>query len=194
MAAATEALIGVGEDSGVVDSAVVGDSREGDSLEAAGSPEEGALVEAGKNPHPSAWSRPLRRLWRPFLNVVEKKRIAAAINEAESHTTGTIHVEIISSSGGRDMLELAQIKFRVLELKKTRDRNAVLILISHLDHRFAIWGDEGIHSQAGHPLWEKAQRTLLEHFRARRYPEGIIACVQELGRELARHYPRNSGV
>lgn len=174
---------------------------------AAGFPEEASAAEdfrvaadrsgevqavAGNNPHPPAWSRHIRRLWRPFLNAAEKKSIATAIAEAERHTTGQIHVEIIGNSGGRDMLELARIKFRTLGLEKTKDRNAVLILISHLDHRVAIWGDEGIHGRAGHPLWEKALNTLLGYFHERRYPEGIEACVQDIGRELALHFPKHS--
>jgi uncharacterized membrane protein len=76
-------------------------------------------------------------------------------------------------------------------MQKTAGRNGVLILVSHLDHRFAIWGDEGIHAKAGQPLWEQARKVLLEDFAQRRYAEGIEACVREVGRELASHFPKN---
>jgi uncharacterized membrane protein len=68
-----------------------------------------------------------------------------------------------------------------------------LILVTHLDHKFAIWGDEGIHAKAGQPLWDRAAKALTEHFKARRYPEGIEACVREVGKELARHFPKKDG-
>lgn len=144
---------------------------------------------AGK--HPPAWSRFLRRLWRPFLTAEEKARIARAIAEAESRTTGEIRVHVSGRLRGADPLEAAAAKFAALGLHKTRGRNGVLILISDLDHRFAIWGDAGIHGKAGAPLWEKAKETLRSHFAQRRYAEGIEACVREVGRELALHFPKD---
>ena len=144
---------------------------------------------AGK--HPSAWSRPWRRLLRPFLGEEEKHRIASATEEMERRTTGEIHVHAAGWAGNADVLDLAQRKFLELGLDKTAGRNGVLILIFHLDHRFAIWGDEGIHAKAGQPLWESAAKTLREHFAERRYAEGIEACVRAVGLELAAYFPKN---
>lgn len=142
--------------------------------------------------HPAAWWRPLRRLFRPFLNQSEKRRIAGLIAEMESGTSAEIHVHVIARAK-EDMLALAPKIFRRLGLEKTDQRNGVLILISHLDHRFCIWGDEGIHAKAGSPFWERAKRTLTEHFASRRYSEGIEACVREVGGELAVHFPKKAG-
>jgi len=144
-------------------------------------------VEAGR--HPPAWTRPWRRLFWPFLTRKDKDRIAAAIAEMESLTTGEIHVHV-TGPAGKDILEAAREKFLELGLDGTAGRNGVLILISDLDHRFAIWGDEGIHAKAGPPLWERAREALLLHFAERRHAEGIEACVREVGRELALHFPR----
>ena len=146
---------------------------------------------AGK--HPAAWSRFFRRMWRPFLDKEEKRRIAGIIAEMETRTTGEIHVHVVGRCRGNDILELAKKKFLELGLDKTAGRTGVLILISHLDHRFAVWGDEGIHAKAGSPLWERAKKTLLDHFAERRYAEGIEACVREAGRELAAHFPKKEG-
>jgi len=145
-------------------------------------------VAAGK--HPPAWTRLLRRLARPFLSSAEKERIVSAIAEAESRTTGEIHVHVIARSGGKEMLTLAKETFDRLGLRKTDARNGVLILISHLDHRFAIWGDEGIHAKAGQRLWEDAAKVLRERFAERLYPEGVEACVRAVAEELARHFPK----
>lgn len=146
-----------------------------------------------KDPHPASWTRPLRRLVRPFLTKAEMKRVAAVIAEMEARTTGEIHVHVSARLEGGDALEAAQRKFSALGLDKTRGRNGVLILISHLDHRFAIWGDEAVHAKAGQALWEKARQTLISHFAERRYPEGIEACVRAVGEELAAHFPKASG-
>lgn len=139
------------------------------------------------------WIRPLRRLLRPFLNKAERERIGRLIGEMEAKTTGEIHVHVMGRTGGRDMLDLARDKFRELGLDKTSDRDGVLILISDLDHRFAVWADEGIHAKAGQETWDEAVRLLRSHFTERRYAEGIEACVREVGRHLALHFPQTRG-
>ncbi len=145
---------------------------------------------AGESKHPPAWSRFLRRIARPFLNKEEKDRIAAAIADMESRTTGEIHVHVVRRVGRRPPLEIVREKFAALGLEKTDGRNGVLIMVSHLDHKFAIWGDVGIHEKAGQPLWDAAAKTLVKHFTERRYAEGIVACVRAVGEELARHFPK----
>jgi uncharacterized membrane protein len=139
-----------------------------------------------------AWSRLARRLFRPFLTREEKRRIAAAIAEAEKRTDGSIHVHVIARMGKHEPLELAKETFRALGLHRTSGRHGVLILISHLDHRFAIWGDEGIHSKSGQHLWDRAAQALRARFAERRYAEGVEACVREIGQELSRHFPKPS--
>ncbi len=141
--------------------------------------------------HPLAWTRLWRRLFKPFLSRGEKASIAQAIAEAERGTTGEIHVHILSRTRGRDPLSLAQHFFHKLGLDKTDGRNGVLLLVSHLDHRFAIWGDESIHAKAGETLWAQAKKVLLADFAERRYAQGIEACVREVGRELTAHFPRS---
>jgi uncharacterized membrane protein len=132
-------------------------------------------------------------VFRPFLTGSEKKRISEAIAKAEATTTGKIHVHILARSGHEDVVALARGIFHKLGLQKTAHRNGVLILVSHLDHRFAIYGDEGIHDKASQHLWDRAAKTLKEHFAARRYPEGIEACVAEVAAELAKHFPKGGG-
>ncbi|HEY6895957.1 MAG TPA: TPM domain-containing protein [Rhodocyclaceae bacterium] len=140
-----------------------------------------------------AWPRFLRRLWRPFLNKAEKAHIVAAIAEQERHTTGEIHVHVVAWAGRGDILALAQRKFAALGLQQCAERNGVLILVSHMDHRFAIWGDEGVHAKAGQTLWAQAEKVLLAEFAQRRYAAGIESAVREIGGALARLFPKASG-
>ena len=160
------------------DSRVAGDSREEEAPVAVGSA------------HPPAWSRFLRRMLRPFITPAEMRRIRQAIAEVERHTTATLRVEIVGRAGGRDLFELARVHFKK---HPTPDGHGVLVLVSHLEHRFVIWGEADVHDRAGHPLWQKAARTLEEHFMARQYADGLAACVRELGAELAHHFPSTNG-
>ena len=157
-------------------------------------PEEVVQVEAGSNKHMPAWAHRVRRLWKPFLTRAEKARIVAAIAEQEERTTGEIRVDVVTYSGTKkDILVLAKRRFVMQGLHKTPDRNGVLVLISRIDRRFAIWGDDALQSRAGHPLWDRARDVLAEHLAAGRTADGIVACVRELGDELARHFPRTEG-
>ena len=134
--------------------------------------------------------RTLRGLLTPFLDHAHRDRIDAAIAKAEKATTGEIHVRVIQHSRGKDMLALAEVDFHRLGLHGHEDRNRVLILLSVLDRRYAIWGDKGIHAKAGHALWEKAASALKDKLSAGKPDDGIVAAIEEIGRELARHYPR----
>ena len=128
-------------------------------------------------------------MFRPFLNHAEKMRIAQVLVEIDKKTSAEIHVHIIYWMGSSNPLHLAEKIFHGLKLHESKNRNGILILVSHLDHRFAIWGDRAVHEALGDTLWLKASQTLTNHFRARHYAGGIIACVQELGNELQKHFP-----
>ena len=141
---------------------------------------------------PLRWARAFRNLFKRFLTLAEEKRVESAIAEAERGTTASIRVHVVGKVGEKNILDAAKRVFVQLGLDKAPERHGVLILISHVDHRFAIFGDEGIHGKAGQPLWERAAEALKKDFAERRYAEGIIDCVREVGVELASHFPRGS--
>jgi len=66
----------------------------------------------------------------------------------ESRTTGENPRPCDRQHKREDPLHLARRFFAKLEMHKTDGRNGVLILISHMDHRYAIWGDESIPCQS----------------------------------------------
>ena len=126
----------------------------------------------------------------PLLTRQEKARIAVVVAEEERHTTARIHVYVKAHTTSKDFLAYARRRFAALGLHRTPEQSDVLILISHLDQRFAIWGGEALHSRAGHDLWERAREVLAAHLAEGRSAEGIEACVRTVGEELARHFPR----
>jgi uncharacterized membrane protein len=130
---------------------------------------------------------------RPFLTRKEKARIAAAVAEEERNTTARIHVYVKAHTASTDFLAYAQQRFSALGLHRTAEHSDVLILISHLDQRFAIWGGEALHARTGHELWERARDVLAAHLAEGRNAEGIEVCVRMVGKELARHFPQKTG-
>jgi len=146
-------------------------------------------VDAGSARRPAAWTRPLRRLFRPFLTSGEKARLAAEIAAQERLTTGAITVLVLARAGRHDIVHLAEHLFVARGLDRTPNRNGVLIVVTHLDHRFAIWGDAGIAAATDATRWNAATRALLAAFAERRYADGIVACVGEIGAVLARAFP-----
>lgn len=133
-----------------------------------------------------------RRLRRPFLNKEELAAIVSAIEGAETRSSGEIHVHVTARCPG-DPLAKARELFASLGLEKTKRRNGVLILVSHLDHKIAIWGDAGIHEKAGQQLWEAETATLRKHFQKNLHAQGLIAAVEDVGRVLAQNFPPEGG-
>jgi uncharacterized membrane protein len=127
---------------------------------------------------------------RPFLTRQEKARIASVVAEQEQRTAARIHVYVKAHTSGADFLAHAQRRFGLLGLHKKAGGRNVMILISTLDRRFAIWGGDELHAGAGQELWDRARDILSEHLAAGRAVEGIEACVRALGDELARRFPR----
>jgi uncharacterized membrane protein len=146
-------------------------------------------VASGSSGQPR-WRRMAEWIGRPFLTRQEKARITAVVAEEERLTTARIHVYVKAHTAGTDFLAYARRRFVMLGLDRTPERNDVLILISHLDRRFAIWGGEELHARTGKDLWELARNVLAVHLAEGRNAEGIEACVRTVGQELARHFPR----
>lgn len=83
----------------------------------------------------------------------------------------------------------AETAFLENRVHRTRDASGVLILVSQLEHRVEILADEGIHARVGVDGWRKYLDALVVELRAGRAPEGLIAAVAGIGRELAEAFP-----
>ena len=142
-------------------------------------------VEVGKTKHPAAWSRPLRRFFRPFLTRTQKTEIRKRIADAESRTSAKIEILILARAGKKGILDQAKKHFKKLRLGP----HEVLIVISHLDHQLAIWAGEQLHVRCGEQPWLHVRDTMTAHFSQRRYAEGICAGIDEIGNALAQHFP-----
>ena len=122
----------------------------------------------------------------------DKKEIVEAIRRAEKTTSGEIRVHVLSRLKGEPLDEAKRI-FRKLGMHRTKEKNAVLILIAPEKRAFAIWGDEGIHAQVGETFWNAARDTMKSHFAAGRLKDGVLAGIESVEKKLAEHFPCRAG-
>jgi putative membrane protein len=72
----------------------------------------------------------------------------------------------------------------------TRDRTGVVILVSALEHKVAILGDEGIHKKLQDGGWQQHVTELTQAIKAGRAGEGVCNTLRALGDVLAEMPPR----
>lgn len=120
----------------------------------------------------------------------EKAQIVAAIQSAETRTSGEIQVHIENHCKGQVLDRAAEI-FEMLKMYQTKDRNGVLIYLAVLDHKFAILGDAGINAVVPVDFWESTKELMASHFRQGKFTQGLIEGIQLAGNQLGTHFPFN---
>lgn len=123
-----------------------------------------------------------------FLYRINAKRLAAAIAEAESRTSGEICIYVSHRRHG-DPLKAAKVRFEKLGMTRTAQRNGVLFYIVPRSRTFAILGDEGIHARAGDAFWEELAAMLSTAFKQGCLTEGLENSIRRAGDLLAESFP-----
>jgi uncharacterized membrane protein len=122
--------------------------------------------------------------------------IGSAIEAAERETSAEIRVHLErmvprpTGQEGSDVLQRAREIFVRLGMHRTALRHGVLIYVALEDHRVAILGDEGIHTRVEEHYWADVRDLMVSRFREGAAATAIIEAVRDLGRSLARHFPR----
>lgn len=99
-----------------------------------------------------------------------------------------IHIEEENSTS---VLDRAAFVFDHLGMRKTKERNAVLIYIQLYPSALAIIGDIGINQHVKPEDWEKWKRILVDSFRAEEYLKGIQSVTQSMSELLCIPFPWN---
>ena len=128
---------------------------------------------------------------KPFLSQLEHERIERAIATAERKTSGELRVVVYPESAP-DPLRVAEAEFNRLGMRRTRQRNAVLILVAPLSHTFAIFGDHGVHQRCGETFWQEVAAAMTTQFQAGAFTNGIVHAIERAGTLLAEHFPRTA--
>ena len=117
------------------------------------------------------------------------ERIAKAVSAAEQRTSAEIKV-IVSRYCWTDLREKAKSLFYKHQLHKTKDRNAVMILLVLVDREFLVYGDKGIHEKVDEDFWLKVCNVMREKFQAGNLVEGLCTGVECVSEQLATYFPR----
>jgi uncharacterized membrane protein len=118
----------------------------------------------------------------------EKKKITAAIKEAELNTSGEIQVHL-ENHCKEDVLDHAAHIFKTLKMHKTELRNGVLFYMAIKDHKFAILGDVGINQKVPENFWDDIKEHMLAHFKKDELTTGLSTGIRMAGEQLAAHFP-----
>lgn len=129
---------------------------------------------------------------KEFLSKLEHEQIVQAIRDAESKASGQIRVFVQRGKLSVDPVTLAQKKFQRLGMHKTRERNAVLILVAPREHKFAVVGDIAIHEKCGDEFWQRVVDGMRIHFREEKFSRALTEAIHQVGDVLAAHFPRTS--
>lgn len=118
--------------------------------------------------------------------------IVAAIRDAQHKTSGDIRVSI-SPKHIDDAVAAAQAEFLRLGMNQSAERNGVLIFIAPRAHKFAVIGDEAVHTKCGDAFWRELADAMSGYFRKSEFTPGIVHGIQKAGELLAQHFPRRRG-
>ena len=122
-------------------------------------------------------------------SLFDKPAVMQAIAAAERQTSGEIRV-VVYPRGVDDAIEVAKQEFLRLGMQRTRERNAVLVLVAPASRAFAIIGDEGVNARCGPQFWHEIAAGMEVDFKAGRFTGGVVTAVEKVGAILARHFPR----
>jgi len=125
---------------------------------------------------------------RNMLRLIDKDQVKAAIQKAERRTSGEICVSVSRLFWG-NIEKAADKAFRRLGMTQTKDRNGVLFFVVPSRRRFVVLGDEGIHAKVGQDFWQRVAKRVSEHFRHGDFTTGLVNGIEEVGEQLAAHFP-----
>lgn len=128
-----------------------------------------------------------------FLSSLDQPRIVAAIQNAETQTSGEIRVHVQPTVGSADLRTYAERTFERLGMTKTALRNGVLLFIATKDHRFVILGDKGIDEKVPPGFWDEIAAKLTIRFKNGEHTDGIVDAIHAAGAQLRDFFPRAVG-
>lgn len=131
-----------------------------------------------------------------FLSDEELHQIALKIKEKEATTAGEIVVSVKEKKPllhrKKSVFEHAVAEFKKRGIKKTRDHTGILIFILLKEREFYILADSAINDKVAENTWELVKDKMEASFREKKFCDGIINAVDEVGTILSEHFPRKS--
>lgn len=123
-----------------------------------------------------------------FLNAEQEKQVVEAIRLAEKQTSGEIRVHLESCETD-DAYKRAQEVFHLLKMDNTKEGNGVILYVAVNLKKFVVYGDAGINKIVGDDFWNSTRDLIQAQFKQRKFDQGLIEGIQEIGRVLKEHFP-----
>jgi uncharacterized membrane protein len=123
-----------------------------------------------------------------FFNKEERNKIVQAIKDAEKETSGEIRLHLDLRCKG-EALEQAVKMFEKLKMHETQLHNGTLIYLAVKDHKFAIFGDEGINEIVPDNFWEDVKEEMRELFVKEKFADGVSRGIFLVGEKLKEFFP-----
>jgi uncharacterized membrane protein len=123
-----------------------------------------------------------------LIRTIDSDKIKAAIQKAEHRTSGEIRVSVAPFFWG-NVHKAAEKAFARLGMRRTKDRNGVLLFVVPARRKFVVLGDSAIHERVGQEFWHRIVAVVTEEFRRGDFTGGLIRGIEEVGEQLAAHFP-----
>jgi uncharacterized membrane protein len=125
---------------------------------------------------------------KKLVQLIDRDKIKEAIQEAERRTSGEIRVSVAPFFWG-NLHRAAEKAFDRLGMTRTKDRNGILFFVVPARRKFVVLGDRGIHERVGQEFWHRIVAVVTEKFRRDDFTGGLIRGIEEVGEQLATHFP-----
>ena len=129
---------------------------------------------------------------KQLLQTIDQEKVKEAIRRAEHRTSGEIRVSVAPLFWG-NVDKAANKAFVRMGMTATSERNGVLFFVVPARRKFVVLGDRGIREKVGQEFWDRVAAVLSERFRASDFTGGLVRGIEEVGEQLAVHFPYQSG-
>lgn len=128
-----------------------------------------------------------------FPQSIREAEVIRAIQNAEAGTSGEIRVHISNAWLEKDLIKSAQKQFVALKMDQTQERNGVLLYFNLPKHKFAIYGDEGIHSKVTQNFWNDLAKEITDVIHHDDLTTALVMAVSKIGAALKLNFPAQNG-
>jgi putative membrane protein len=88
--------------------------------------------------------------------------------------------------------ERAALEFHQLGVQKTQRQTGILLMLSLMERRAVVYGDEGIAKKLSQEAWAQIVEILIEGVKADKTADGMIKAIERSGELLAKHFPSDA--
>lgn len=126
-----------------------------------------------------------------FFTHDEADQIAEALRQAESKTTGRIHIYLEWRCPVTDPLSRAIQLFHKLDLHQSSQRNTVLLYFATKYRLFAFLADQDLNEKIPYDFWIALKEIMEIRFKNGQYLSGAMMAIEQISKRLAQIYPKS---